>query len=189
MDNTETDGSFRGIKSFFLWEKLFICQLVCLHCVCVCVGNIAGMPWKVWRTPPGDRQLPHGKKHMSFSYRQEGVVPTHPGPLGMLTPFRVPVPLGPGLCNTHAHTHTHTLTVTSLCNGESVHPGQSRGVCLIQTTCFAICVQQLHAHKHFYSYNSPLMTKHDEETYSVNPLQVAVRQFCIERIDIFTLAW
>lgn len=40
--------------------------------------------------------------------------------------------------------YPHTLTVTSLCNSESFHTGQSRGVCLIQTTCFARCVPQLH---------------------------------------------
>lgn len=68
------------------------------------------MPWKVWRKPSGDRQLPHGKKHISFSQRPEvewsdtprSSWPVHASQTSSLSWVQH--------CATHTHKHTLTHT-------------------------------------------------------------------------------
>lgn len=90
----------------------------CLHCALY----ITGMPWKVWRKPPRDGQLPHGKTHLHTHAHRHTVCCSHrwevevqPRSSDILTSFRHAVLLG--LCAQPLHTHTtlqlwnHSMTL------------------------------------------------------------------------------
>lgn len=64
------------------------------------------MPWKVWRKPSGDRQLPHGKKHISFRQRPEVEWSDTPRSSWHVPPCQTSSPSWVQDCATHTHKHT-----------------------------------------------------------------------------------
>lgn len=112
-----------------MWERFWRSYgNPCLHCALY----ITGMPWKVWRKPPRNGQLPHGKTHLHTHAHRHTVCCSHrwevevqPRSSDILTSFRHVQLL---------HTH-NTSTVKSLNDFESLFLSIHYKLCNVCSPC------------------------------------------------------